>query len=154
MKRVLLLDLEETIIPAWGNFFPIIHKCMAIESFVKEFKPDEVITFSWAIWNDKDIVELEPELPFLEKHIGCKFNKIITIEGYIDLVKQYARLPGMDFQDFFDFYEKEKCLFDLCMNGWKPDSHIVLIDDVVVECKIEIPKHNTLIEIKNIEKMA
>ena len=152
--RILLLDLEETIIPVWGNFFPIVDKCMKIEKFVKDFDPVYVHTFSWAIWNEFEKKVLISELPFLEKHIGCKFSHIYSIKDYIEMIRNCTNLVGMDEQDFFDFFEKEHCLFRLALAGHYKDSHVVLIDDVVTECVIDIPQHNTLVEVKNIDKMV
>lgn len=138
MKKILFLDLEETIIPSFGEFFIPDHWGACIRSFIKNTSPDEVHIFSWAIYNQTDVDTFNDEAEYLEEELGTKFSKIYTIEEMISLVAKYCGIRVLDQDDFFDYYSKERILFDLVTHGWLPNSHIILLDDAVKEFKLEI----------------
>jgi hypothetical protein len=54
-QRTLLLDLEETIIPAFGDWFVPSSYADDIKTVVKKFKPHKIELFSWAIYNHADV---------------------------------------------------------------------------------------------------
>lgn len=149
MKRLLLLDLESTIIPVWGNFFPLMGNCRKIKEFNDDFKATKTGTLSWALWDQSDVDIFRKEKSAVEEQIGFEIENLWTIQDYIALVKK--EICGMDKQDFFDFFEKEHALFRIILNGWMKDTHIVLIDDAVTECKVTVG--DTVLEIINIENM-
>lgn len=131
MKRLILLDLEATIIPVWDDFYPIPGNCAKIKEFNQDFKADEVGLFSWAVWNqrDKDVWNRVKE--DFEIEMDLKFDHCWSIEDYIEMVRTNKGPVGMDKFDFFDFYDKEMCLFVLMNCGWLSGYDVVLFDDVV-----------------------
>lgn len=149
MKTLLLLDLEQTIIPVWEDFYPLPQNCDKIKQFNETFQADEVGLFSWAVWNqrDKDVWNRVKE--DFEQTLEVTFDHCWSIEDYIELVKQHQGPVGMDKFDFFDFYDKEMCLFVLMNRGWFDGYHVVLFDDVVKPSVTEFT--NSRLTIYNIE---
>lgn len=148
MKKILLLDLEQTIISVWGNFHPIEHNCAKIREFNATFQADAVGLFSWAIWNQKDIDIWNGVKQDFELEMNLTFDHAWSIEEYIKLIKTFQGPAGMDNMDFFDFYDKEMCLFVLMINGWLDGYHVVLFDDVVKPCEVQF--QNSKLTIHNI----
>jgi hypothetical protein len=151
MKKILLLDLEETVIPEFGNFYVPDHWGRCIRKFIKEGKFSEVRIYSWAIYNDKDKAEFENVSLSIGLEIGTTFSHIHTIQEIIRDITKYCGIKMADINDFFDFYNKERALFDLTLNGWLPNTHIVLLDDAVKEVTIESDKSK--VEIINFKKL-
>lgn len=148
MTRLLLIDLEETLIKVWNDFYPLEKNCAKIKKFNEVFQADEVRLCSWAVWNHKDVDVWDRVKEDFEIELGLKFDDGIQISEYIELVKQYTKLTQMDTGDFFDFYEKENFLFTLMTRGWMEGYHVVLFDDVVPSADIKLKNSRlTLINI-------
>jgi hypothetical protein len=151
MKKILLLDLEETVIPEFGNFYVPDQWGRCIREFIKEGKFSEVRIYSWAIYNNKDKAEFETVSLSIGLELGTPFSHIYTIEEIIRDVRKYCGISLIDINDFFEFYTKERALFDLTLHGWLPNTHIVLLDDAVKEVVIESNKSK--VEIVNFKKL-
>ena len=151
MKKVLLLDLEETIIPEFGNFYVPDHWGRCVRNFIKEQRFSEVRIFSWAIYNQKDKLTFEKFALPIGLEVGSPFEYIYTIEEIIDLIRKHCNIKLNDINDFFDFYTKERALFDLIINGWSPNTHFVLLDDAVKE--LELRTESTVFESVNFKKL-
>jgi uncharacterized ubiquitin-like protein YukD len=152
MKKILLLDLEETVIPEFGNFYIPDLWSACLSKFIREGRFDEVRIYSWAIYNNKDKALFESVSLPLSIELGTPFSYVYTVEEVIADVKQYCNIHLRDINDFFDFYNKERVLYDLSLNGWLPENtHITLLDDAVKEVTIEIERSK--IEIINFKKL-
>lgn len=151
MDKILLLDLEETLIPIWNDFWPITENCRKISKFVKEFQPDKVETYSFAIWNDGDIETFCNEMSPIENAIGVQFTRIMSMEHILKDMKRLSPTLRIAKEDLHQIFGKDGSLMFLAMRNWKPNSHIVLIDDAVTDLRMEV--HDTILEIKNIDNM-
>jgi hypothetical protein len=163
MNHVLLLDLEETIVqPITNDYYELlvdninkIKKFHISSVYPKDFvfSSFELITLSWALWDQKDVDRFNLNRERLETSLELKFSSILTIQNYIELLLNRAKIHIFDNLDFFDYYGKEKLIFELCLNGWKPNSCVYLIDDSVESCSFEIPKYRTKCDIININDL-
>lgn len=137
MKKVLLLDLEETVIPEFGNFYVPDQWGRCLRDFIKQHRFHEVRIFSWAIYHEADRTEFETVSLDISLEVGMPFSHIYTIEEIISLVQKHCGISLADRNDFFDFYTKERAVFDLLLHGWSRDTHFILLDDAVTEVKVE-----------------
>lgn len=135
MKNVLLLDLEETLIPIWDNWTPI--NVEKIKSVIRDENIDTLATFSWAIWNDDDIRTFKENKAHLEEAIGKEFDMTFSIQHFKSQLTTRTGVSFFDDRDFFDHYRKEDVLFRLALFNWMPGCNLVLLDDVVKEANIQ-----------------
>lgn len=137
MRKILLLDLEETVIPEFGDFYVPDYWGHCLRDFVKQNNFDEVRIFSWAIYNDSDKSIFVKFSHDIATEIGTSFSHTYTIEEIIALIQKHCGISLADKNDFFDFYKKERVVFDLLLHGWSPNTHIILLDDAVTEMILE-----------------
>jgi hypothetical protein len=70
-------------------------------------------------------LEIEKEI---EREISMKH--VISVQEMIKFVKKVNRVSGMDFEDFFTWFNKEKALID-CLKAMDFQGRACLIDDTV-----------------------
>lgn len=148
-QRILFLDLEETVIPEWGDFYVPEYYSMKLRKFIKGFNPHRIEIFSWAIWGESELATFDIYRDSIALEVGSPFDHVHDIQSLITKYRETTRIRVMDQNDFFDFIKKERFLFDMAMAGAYPNKHIVLLDDAVTSMKIEIG--TTLIEVVNFQ---
>lgn len=147
--RILLLDLEETMIPVWGTFIVPPAYADVIQRVAVNFQPQRTEIFSWAIYNQADLDVFSREQDSLECEVGLRFDHVHDIDS---LIKQYnatTRIQVSDHCDFFDFISKERFLFDMANKGAFKDQHLLLLDDAVSSFIFKKADTNTVIEVVN-----
>jgi hypothetical protein len=160
---MLIVDLEDTIVkPIISDEYVLLYDNIEkIKQFhYKTVYPDtfvysgfEVLTFSWALWNNIDVDVFKKNQTTLEKLLQFRFTNIYTMLDYINDLK---KLTSRNFEDditFTDYYNKEMILFQLCLNGWRPNTNIYFIDDVVKDCSGRFNNHNTTLSIINLSNI-
>ena len=149
-KRILLLDLEETI-PQWGDWFVPDFYALPIRQYLKNFRPHNVEIFSWAIYNQSDIDTFNIYRDNIAIEVGTPFHHVHDIAS---LIEQYRKTTGihiLDQKDFFDFVSKERFLFDMALKGYYADKHVVLLDDAVKAYSLSLKQYNCQIDVINIK---
>lgn len=148
-KRILLLDLEETMIPVWGEFFVPPAYADVIQRVAVNFQPQRTEIFSWAIYHQADLDVFSRVQDGLECQVGLRFDHVHDIDS---LIKQYnvtTRVQVPDQRDFFDFVSKERFLFDMANKGAFKNQHLLLLDDAVSSFVLKKADTNTVIEVVN-----
>ena len=92
MKRILFLDLENTLIDSWGNWY-LCSNWERIKQRIKELNPDEVHVFSYAIWNETDKQYFDVSKVRLEKDYDIKFaEETLSVEDIKKVCKDQLRV--------------------------------------------------------------
>lgn len=132
-QRILFLDLEQTIIDVWHEANIIKEQVPFIKEVIRKFKPEHIGIFSFAIDNDDDKEHFRNKMKSdIEEAIETKVNMqhVISVQEMIKLVKKVNHTVGMDFQDFFTWFNKEKALID-CLKALNFQGRACLVDDTV-----------------------
>lgn len=148
MQKLLLLDLEETVIPVWSDWWAITGQCEKIKAFNETFQADKLGVFSWALWNETDQVEFNENKDVIEDAIDLPFDHDWTVEYFMQEILTKEQ-QGMGTKEFIQLFSKERALFALVLGGWMPNHHIVLFDDAVKACTFEV--NGSKVEIINID---
>jgi len=133
MSRLVLLDLEQTVIDSWENRVFLMHNLEAIKSS-GILTPDTTVgLMSWAIWdyNDSRIV-IDELIPPLEEVLDIQIDRSLpmSMEEYAADILSYRKLR-LSAEDMFDMFKKEEVLLSLARFCPKfSDLEIILIDDV------------------------
>ena len=157
MKKVLWLDLEDTVIEpvlqGWGNVSLIPRNILKIKSFMEDWQPDELSIFSFAIHNEFEKKSFSHWVkPWLEDQFGMKIISIPTVDGEIKsaccndlkLAKELVT-----FHDMIEFWGKQ-ISFRLLIKQMN-NVDVVLFDDAVVDEVFSFPNVNTAGRIFNID---
>lgn len=160
--RMLFLDLEDTIITpvvdGWFNTHLI--NLQTIKSFMEEFKPDFVHIFSFAIWNQSELLRFnQGTRPMIENALGVKLSAVPTVDD--DILPTAARVMRMDpssidFQEMSNFWGKHEAFRLNMRNQFKSahtDVEVVLLDDAVFNEEFHWPDLKVKGRILNIEEL-
>lgn len=132
-QRILFLDLEQTVIDVWHEANIIHEQVPFIKEVIQKFKPKDIGIFSFAIDNENDKEEFKQRMKLdIEKVIEREINMkhVISVQEMIKFVKKVNHTHGMDFEDFFTWFNKEKALID-CLKAMDFQGQACLIDDTV-----------------------
>lgn len=149
--RHLFVDLEDTIITpvldGWMNTHLI--NTDKIKALVAEFKPDVVNIFSFAVWNQQELLRFNiGTRPMIEKLLGRPLSIVPTVDD--DIIPACCAVMGIDpgavdFSDMSDFWGKHEA-FRLMMrhtfaNTAKHDVdvEVMLLDDAVINEEFHWP---------------
>lgn len=128
MKKIVCLDLEETIIVSWHS--PVPCNTPRIKALLQEHQPEELIVFSFAIDNQKDINRFNKFLKeWLESLLGFKFTRVPSSQEIMQICFNHT---GNHFElfEFKSVWGKMRAFHDFC-NASFQDAECILIDDVV-----------------------
>ncbi len=124
------LDLEETIINNWndGLFLGHVHK---IKKWLDDNEIKEINIWSFAIWNDKDILDFESHLKKqIELALGRPIVLYPSVEQMQKLVYQYEHTEYDSVWEFMQLNRKNWSFIKYCL-GHHKDCKCILIDDAV-----------------------
>lgn len=160
MIKHLWLDLEDTIItPVVNGWFNTqLMNVEKIKRFITEFKPDFVHVFSFAIWNEHELLRFnEGTRPMIEKALEIQFSIVPTVDDDIlPVCSKVMNLHGLTFIDMSDFWGKQEA-FRLNMRHMfattDQEIDVVLLDDAVFNEKFSWPDLHIQGQILNIDKM-
>lgn len=155
MKTVVLFDLEETLVNNWDDFLVVNQH--SVNNFLSTLPKNCLYgLFSWAVWNQTDLVRLvNEEQEYLENNFDFKFdeNLLFTTEDHVDMVKESDPSLDFTFKDFFNLYNKETAMLALMKLPFFNNTHLYLVDDTVENleffskennCKLSLVKVQTL----------
>lgn len=149
MKKILFLDLENTVIDTWYDQ-NIVSDKVKIKEWIERHFFDEVVVFSFAIWNDDDKIEFKIHIKNrLESVFEIKFNEeVFSIED-IQRFTQNQMKCLVDRDDIFAF-GKHQGFINTVMQRFKGNI-CVLLDDMVSNTRFTDFDSNTVMVTKNVK---
>lgn len=161
MKKILFLDLEDTIIEpvlnGWYNFIP--KNIVEVKQFIEENHFHEISIFSFAIWDQNQKKSFENSCKkWLEKELNIQFSMVPTMDDEIlhSCCKQKKIHPkSIDFKDIIDFWSKDLS-FLLCIQDWfekEKDIEIWFLDDAIEDIDFHLKKNNIHLKFRNIDHL-
>lgn len=160
-KRHLWLDLEDTIItPVTDGWFNVqlinVHK---ISSFIEEWKPDFVHVFSFAIWDEQQLLRFNMAVrERIERVLGVKISAVPTVDG--EIIPTACGVLGISpdlvsFQEASEFWGKQET-FRLNMRHLHKANtvpvEVAFMDDAVFNEEFSWPDLKVTGKIINIDK--
>lgn len=149
MAKHLWFDLENTIITpvTEGWFNTHIINSEKIKKIISEFKPDFYHLFSFAVWNEHELIRFnQGTQPMIENHFKFKFCTTWTVDDEIipKCCEVLKLVPStVEFSDAVSFWGKHES-FRLCMrqtykNTFRHDvdTEVMFLDDDVINEKFE-----------------
>jgi hypothetical protein len=144
VRRHLFLDLEDTVITpvleGWFNTHMI--NVQKVKAQIEAFKPDAVHLFSFAIWNQEQLLRFNMGTrPMLENSLGVKLQGIPTVDD--EIIPACCSVMNLstdrvDFQEMSNFWSKHEA-FRLNMRHMFKNTHrhdvdveVMLLDDAVI----------------------
>jgi hypothetical protein len=155
MKKVLWLDLEETIIQSWDNPVLIPQNVVNIRRFITSHNITEVFIFSFAIWDKKDAAFFRESgmKHEIEQVLGVRILSWPSIGEMRDMVFVAERIQYDSDHEFTSLNGK---LFSFIKLGtWVafPGIHSILIDDTVPNMDIDLPDMDKKISLISVDTM-
>lgn len=130
MKKILYIDLEETIIRSWDQ--PFLINIDRVKQFVNKHGFKEINIFSFAIWNNIDREHFEKSIKEeIENCLQVSVNDIPTKEEILTIVRQRNRI-NMDSLELSTLWGKERSFEDFVFSKVSVEPiKTILIDDAV-----------------------
>lgn len=149
-KRVAFIDLEDTVIEpvlqGWSLASPI-GLARNVGKLLREWKPDEVRVFSFAVNNEQDVAGFRAHVqPWLQRLLGFDITEVPTTDGVI--IPEVARLLGLhrskvEFSDMVDFLGKAgafRLFAQGCAQREGGPLEVLLVDDSVKDESFSFPR--------------
>ena len=139
MRKILFLDLEETVITNWvDREFININK---LRQYINANSFTTIGIFSFAIFSDKDKRNFTDTLcNDLEDVLQVKITDDLmpTAEEIIAMASRTRFIsPPMPERDFFDFYSKRSGFEEYCLSTPEfANTECILIDDAVEDTRL------------------
>lgn len=128
MKKIVFLDLEETVIRSWGD--PTLVNKDWIQYLLHQEQVQEVHIFSFAIFNQADKDRFSQQIkPFLENALEVRIRSWVSIAEINKIIRSFTSVVLEDWE-LTDVWGKMRAFQDYCRAQYK-DTECVLIDDVV-----------------------
>lgn len=166
VRREIFLDIEDTVVTpvinGWHNFEVI--NLEKIRDVIASFEPHAVNIFSFAIWDQHQLKLFNAHCrPHLERLLGVTFNLVLTVDDDIipTCCNQMGIVSLVDFSEMSAFWSKQGA-FRLCMRHHAINHrrhnpnlslHVLLLDDVVYNERMEWPDLKTTVEQRNIDQI-
>jgi hypothetical protein len=163
--RHLWLDLEDTVVTpvvdGWFNTHLI--NLDKIERVMDEFKPDHLHVFSFAIWNQQELVRFNMGTrPMIETRLGKRFSIVPTVDE--DIIPACCSVMRIDpgsvvFSDMSDFWGKQEAFRLFCRKIFANThahgitTEVMLLDDVVMNEEFHFPDLRLYGTIHNIDQL-
>lgn len=154
MSVNVFLDLEETVIDAWGKMPIFLKHCDVIEQTLTRLNPDRVFIFSFAIHTPEEEEEFRIYIQSdLETKIGRKIMKVIPVRDMFLNTQRVHKMHFLDGTDFLLNRGKEGAFIDWCVVHHLHEINF-LIDDVVPNRTTIDHDTNTEIITINVESLG
>ena len=149
-KRVAFIDLEDTeiapVLQGWIAAEPI-GLARNVGKLLREWKPDEVRVFSFAVRDERDVQGFRQHVqPWLERLLGFTICDVPTTDGVIfPAAAKRAKLHPrrLDFSDVVDFWGKGgtfRLFAKSCAIAAKEPLQVLLVDDAVEDEEFAFPR--------------
>jgi len=150
-KRILFLDLEETVIDSFDEFKKFIN-IREVKSFIKINDFDEVRLYSFAIWNDDDVAKTKNFfVPRLNKLLDIQIcSDILRLSDIRSVVENGERMRFEFDHEFNLMFKKDLSFMKFVQHSMK-DVDVVLLDDTVQNMTIVNKDTNVQIDMVNVE---
>lgn len=158
-QRIVLLDLEGTLIDEWAFRNFLQHNMQKIKDsgiFDSEGQTVRLGIMSWAVCDTSDAkIFKEDLLPTIEEFFGLKLDPKLplTMDEYADDIFAGRKLK-LSREDLYDMFRKEEVLLTLARTyaDFK-DSEVWLIDDALSHgLTIHVPERNCTVALLDIDR--
>jgi len=149
VKKILFLDLEETVIDDFHSMTPI--NIAKVRGFIKKEKFDEIRIFSFAIFEKNDVLRTQNTIiPMLEALLECSIAKeIITVGDMVNVVRAAENLFfEFDFE-FTQIFRKEGAFLKIAKHSLE-GCEAVLLDDTVEPFTGHFSNNNVRVRMINV----
>jgi hypothetical protein len=152
MKKMLFLDLEETLIDDWHTK-NILH--LQIQKIKKEIiEPhsfDSAVLFSFAVWDEEEKNHFDI---FLKEKLEELLGITITVQTMEQVFEKVLKKNGItgerrEFSDIFLFNAKFQLFSDWIKLMKENNILAILVDDTVEDQELLLKKSNNLIQFFN-----
>lgn len=112
MNTLVLLDLEQTIIPSWEDMWLDLSATAKIKEFLKNQGVTSISLglMSWAVWHEEDKVKFRNELlPEIEKEFDAHFELVWSMQDWANEVFMTTKRK-VSIHDLFDMMGKHEVL--------------------------------------------
>ena len=153
---LILLDLEETLIESWRERYLLPNRVEQIKNFLAEHSDAELGLMSWAVYDDKkDLKDFKEDLQeWLEGCLDFKFTErwVLSMDGWADELFKTSK-KKIDRSEMFDIFGKEEVFLMLARRHpeWS-NRKVVLFDDAVEHCILDLPDRNNSAQMFNVKK--
>lgn len=158
MKKILLLDLEGTVIDEWFPANLLMYHIEYIKPLIASSNFDKVGIFTYAIHNTEELGQFITEIkPGLEAALNTTIsdNWVMHKRLVYDLMRTHTTLKGMTMSDFDDFFmDKGATIARLAMMGAFQEMDVTIVDDCVVDSTLTVPKFNTKVSLINVKSLT
>src|SRR6478736_4952511 len=139
-RRILYLDLENTIIDHWSTFEYLPDNIKKIQEIIEKRDIDSIGIFSYAIWCDEN-VKILMDKPFKEinEYFSGKLDRslIIPVQSMVDSSKQInPKAVDLSTGYYWRFFSKEHAMLDYVRMNHLVDDYIGLVDDTITHDSI------------------
>ena len=137
MNKLILLDLENTIIHDWDDSTFIFATMDHIKEFLDAESPFSTIgVFSFAIWDRNDLDVFNADLRHrIEDVFDVQLDDewIICRDDLLPIFKKILHMPFLTSYDLHSYLSKDMIAHIQWWNKWSkemPDTEIVILDDM------------------------
>lgn len=154
--KVLLLDLEETVIDVWSDHgFCSFNNTEPVRQFIKNGGFSKVGVLSFAIWNDTDLETFDRHLRSeLEELFEIRFTTSLIFS--VDNLRKEFRKNGLSFEDTSEFLQvckKDFTFFKILQSDRFRNCDVTLLDDMVPDAILTFPDRvGRMVNVINLEK--
>jgi hypothetical protein len=157
MKRLVFLDLEDTVIDEFGKAEDAaLMNIERVSAFLAAEQPDALHLFSFALSNAASVAQFKAAFDVrLARALGWRFD--LAAPFTTEVLFQLCRRHGTFFED-----ESECMLFHSKELGFQrfiemspqfDNTEVVLVDDSVVLKEIRLPRRNLTIRMLNVNDL-
>lgn len=151
-KSLLLLDLEDTLINDWDDFTAV--RVPQVRVFLDSHRWSAVGLFSFAVWDDRDLLRFHNHKQYLEEVFGFEFNN--NFVWSVDQLKAWlARVTNKHFprDDIVWNWSKEWTLLTLARDEFFHNRHVTLLDDEVRNMDVSLMDTNSRLTFVNVKTL-
>jgi len=151
----LFIDLEETIIDSCDSCRLLLGNLERIKQLVLVVNPAKIETFSWGLWSLSDFQKWEQTRLLIQKDWGLNIdtqNFDIEAQHLAFLRSNIGKVEKNEVIDFCGLLKKET-VFEWHIRKQAEVGHFILIDDRVLNKRIELDFGNIIIDFININQI-
>jgi FMN phosphatase YigB (HAD superfamily) len=158
--KIVLFDLEETLIESWEDPTLLCGQFPKILSWVKEQGDFRAGLFSWAVWDANELKKFNKGLrQQIEEVHGFRFDDelMFTRNFFLNKFREWFMMPWMDCDDFTAFFKKRQAIEEVWLRMFdQPNTELVFIDDTIPSMMLirDDVEHNTLqlVDVKTLKR--
>lgn len=145
-KKIILFDLENTLINAWDDPRPMEVMIPLIPEWIHNEKPFKAGLFSFAVWHDKDLNTFNNKMrEDVERVFDIEFDDdlIFLRDELLSTFRNILHMPFLDSDDLHSFFNKSMIVQQLWEHEWVhkfEETELILLDDTVHDMTMKCNK--------------